>query len=25
VHDLLDEVTYGVLVAPWETAVGILG
>jgi hypothetical protein len=23
-HDLLDEVTYGVLVAPWETAVGIL-
>jgi hypothetical protein len=24
-HDLLDEVTYGVLVAPWETAVGILG
>jgi hypothetical protein len=25
VHDILDEVTYGVLVAPWETAVGILG
>jgi hypothetical protein len=25
VHDLLDEVTYGVLVAPWEGAVGILG
>jgi hypothetical protein len=25
VHDLLDEVTYGVLVAPWESAVGILG
>ena len=24
-HDLLDEVTYGVLVAPWETAIGILG
>lgn len=24
-HDLLDEVTYGVLVAPWESAVGILG
>jgi hypothetical protein len=24
-HDLLDEVTYGVLVAPWETALGILG
>ncbi|MDQ1484873.1 MAG: hypothetical protein QOJ62_566 [Actinomycetota bacterium] len=24
-HDLLDEVTYGVLVAPWETVVGILG
>jgi hypothetical protein len=24
-HDLLDEVTYGVLVAPWETAMGILG
>ena len=23
-HDLLDEVTYGVLVAPWESAVGIL-
>jgi hypothetical protein len=23
-HDLLDEVSYGVLVAPWETAVGIL-
>jgi hypothetical protein len=24
-HDLLDEVTFGVLVAPWESAVGILG
>jgi hypothetical protein len=24
-HDLLDEVTYGVLVDPWETAMGILG
>jgi hypothetical protein len=24
-HDLLDEVTYGVLVAPWESALGILG
>jgi hypothetical protein len=24
-HDLLDEVTYGVLVAPWERVVGILG
>jgi hypothetical protein len=24
-HDLLDEVTYGVLVAPWENAMGILG
>jgi hypothetical protein len=23
-HDLLDEVTYGVLVGPWETAMGIL-
>jgi len=24
-HDLLDEVTYGLLVSPWETAMGILG
>ncbi|MGH8891494.1 MAG: hypothetical protein ACRDV3_17240 [Acidothermaceae bacterium] len=24
-HDLLDEVTYGVLVGAWETAMGILG
>jgi len=24
-HDMLDEVTYGVLVGPWETAMGILG
>jgi len=24
-HDLLDEVTYGVLVGPWEAAMGILG
>lgn len=24
-HDLLDEVNYGVLVAPWETAISILG
>ena len=24
-HDLLDEVTYGVLVGPWEAALGILG
>jgi hypothetical protein len=24
-HDILDEVTFGVLVAPWESAVGILG
>jgi len=24
-HDLLDEVTYGVLVSAWETAMGILG
>ena len=23
-HDLLDEVTFGVLVAPWERAMGIL-
>lgn len=23
-HDMLDEVTYGVLVGPWETAMGIL-
>jgi hypothetical protein len=24
-HDMLDEVTYGLLVAPWESAIGILG
>jgi hypothetical protein len=24
-HDMLDEVTYGILVGPWETAMGILG
>jgi hypothetical protein len=24
-HDLLDEVNYGVLVAPWESAISILG
>lgn len=24
-HDLLDDVTYGVLVGPWEAALGILG
>lgn len=24
-HDMLDEVTHGVLVGPWETAMGILG
>jgi hypothetical protein len=24
-HDMLDEVTYGVLAGPWETAMGMLG
>ncbi|MCL6537078.1 MAG: hypothetical protein K6T28_00560 [Acidothermus sp.] len=25
VHDLLDDVTYGLLVAPWESVLGLLG